>query len=77
MSLVFLSFFTLHSYFRKNKSTACHWLFRNDVTEGHRVILAMQCVSEEIHIPLHKRRILRIHYISMAFAATQIKFQPF
>jgi len=65
MSLVFTSFFILHSYFRKNKSPAC----RNEVTKGCRVILVMQCVSEEKQIPLHKRRILQIPYISLIFAA--------
>jgi len=72
-------FFTLHTYFRKKyyKSPACHWFFRKDVTKRRRVILAMQCVSEEKQIPLHKRRILQIPYTSLTFAAIQLKFQPF
>jgi hypothetical protein len=76
MSLVFISFFTLHSSFRKNNSPACHWFFRNDVTKGRRVILVMQCVSEEKQIPLHKRRIPWIPYILIIFTAIELKFQP-
>jgi len=77
MSLVFISFFTLHSYFHKNKSPACHWFVSNDVTKRRRVILVMQYISEVKQIPLHKRRILQIPYISVMFVAIQLKFQPF
>ena len=77
MSLVFAYFFTLHSYFCKNKSPACHWIYRNDVTKRRLMTPVTPFVCEGKQIPLHKRRILQIPYTSIIFAAIHLKLQPF